>query len=184
MGGPKRVTLGGYVYHVLNRANGRLRIFKKKEDFAAFEAMLAEGIERVAMRTLRLLHHEQPLAYAALATGGCRCVRLYAMDYAYAHPAIPRLARHGRHRASLSGATEEFPHPGRRALPDGAALHRSQPLACRDSRSAGRLLLVQFRRPQGIGETFRPKRRPAAYSPNLDATGRPQAGRCRPGRNQ
>ncbi len=50
MGRPKRVTLGGYVYHVLNRANGRLRIFKKKEDFAAFEAILAEGMERVDMR--------------------------------------------------------------------------------------------------------------------------------------
>ena len=47
---PKRVTLGGYVYHALNRANGWLRIFKKKEDFAAFEAILAEGIERVDMR--------------------------------------------------------------------------------------------------------------------------------------
>ena len=50
MGRPKRITLGGYVYHVLNRANGRLRIFKKKEDFAAFEAILAEGMERVDMR--------------------------------------------------------------------------------------------------------------------------------------
>ena len=46
MGRPKRITLGGYVYHVLNRANGRLRIFKKKEDFAAFEAILAEGMRR------------------------------------------------------------------------------------------------------------------------------------------
>jgi len=50
MGRPKRITLGGYVYHVLNRANGRVRIFKKKEDFAAFETILAEGIERVDMR--------------------------------------------------------------------------------------------------------------------------------------
>ena len=47
---PNRVTLGGYVYHVLNRANGRLRIFKKQGDFLAFEQILAEGIERFAMR--------------------------------------------------------------------------------------------------------------------------------------
>jgi len=58
MGRPKRITLGGYVYHVLSRANGRLRISKKKEDFAAFETILAEGIERVDMRTLRLLHYD------------------------------------------------------------------------------------------------------------------------------
>ena len=46
----KRKTLGGYFYHVLNRANGRLRIFKKRGDFEAFEKILAEGQERVGMR--------------------------------------------------------------------------------------------------------------------------------------
>ena len=50
MGRPKRIAAGGYVYHVINRANGRLRIFRKKSDFAAFEAILAEGIERSDMR--------------------------------------------------------------------------------------------------------------------------------------
>jgi len=46
----KRKCPGGYVYHVLNRSNGRLRIFKKPEDFAAFERILAEGIERFSIR--------------------------------------------------------------------------------------------------------------------------------------
>jgi putative transposase len=41
---------GGFVYHVLNRSNGRLRIFRKEEDFMAFERILAEGIERFAIR--------------------------------------------------------------------------------------------------------------------------------------
>lgn len=50
MARPQRVTLGGYVYPVLNRANGRLRVFRKPGDFLAFEQILAEGIERVAMR--------------------------------------------------------------------------------------------------------------------------------------
>ena len=47
---PKRKCAGGVVYHVLNRANGRLRIFKKPADFEAFERILAEGLERVPMR--------------------------------------------------------------------------------------------------------------------------------------
>ncbi len=42
--------MGGYVYHVLNRANGRLRIFRKDGDFLAFEQILAEGIARYSMR--------------------------------------------------------------------------------------------------------------------------------------
>ena len=46
----KRVTLGGYVYHVLNRANGRLRIFRKYDDFLAFEQILNEVIEQFGMR--------------------------------------------------------------------------------------------------------------------------------------
>ena len=31
---------GGLIYHVLNRANGRLRLFKKEEDFLAFERVM------------------------------------------------------------------------------------------------------------------------------------------------
>ena len=50
MAKPKRIDIGGYVYHVMNRANGRLRIFKTPKDFEAFERILAEGLERVEMR--------------------------------------------------------------------------------------------------------------------------------------
>jgi len=46
----KRIIKGGIAYHVLNRANGRLKIFKKDQDFIAFENILAEGIERFGMR--------------------------------------------------------------------------------------------------------------------------------------
>ncbi len=46
----KRVTLGGYVYHVLNRANGRLRIFRKHDDFLAFEQVMAGAIEQFDIR--------------------------------------------------------------------------------------------------------------------------------------
>jgi putative transposase len=47
---PKRIALGGYVYHVFNRANGRLRIFRKEDDFLAFEKILADGSTLFAMR--------------------------------------------------------------------------------------------------------------------------------------
>ena len=50
MGRAKRIDKGGIVYHVINRANGRLRIFKKRADFEAFERILAEGIERFDIR--------------------------------------------------------------------------------------------------------------------------------------
>ena len=46
----KRIAKGNLVYHVLNRANGRLKIFKKPADFAAFEKILAEALDRFDMR--------------------------------------------------------------------------------------------------------------------------------------
>ena len=52
MGRANRVALGGYVYHVLNRANGRLTIFRKEADYAAFESILEEAVERFEMRLL------------------------------------------------------------------------------------------------------------------------------------
>ena len=47
-----RQTPGGLVYHVLNRSNGKLRLFKKPEDFIAFEQVLKEACERIPMRVL------------------------------------------------------------------------------------------------------------------------------------
>jgi putative transposase len=47
-----RSLVGGYAYHVLNRANGRLRLFKKEADFAAFEEVLSEAQARLPLRIL------------------------------------------------------------------------------------------------------------------------------------
>jgi putative transposase len=53
MGRALRVAPGGYVYHVLNRANGRSRIFQKNGDYEAFERILEESLEHVpGMRLL------------------------------------------------------------------------------------------------------------------------------------
>jgi len=46
----RRIIKANYVYHVLNRANGRLRIFKKEADFEAFKNILAEAVERFKIR--------------------------------------------------------------------------------------------------------------------------------------
>ena len=52
MGRPLRAAEAGYVYHVLNRANGRMPIFEKDEDYQAFERVLAEAVERTKTRLL------------------------------------------------------------------------------------------------------------------------------------
>lgn len=52
MGRPARTAPGGYVYHALNRANGKRRIFDHDGDYRAFEAILAEAQARVPTRIL------------------------------------------------------------------------------------------------------------------------------------
>jgi len=52
MGRPHRAAEGGYVYHVLNRANARMTIFDKDGDYAAFEQVLVEAVERTETRLL------------------------------------------------------------------------------------------------------------------------------------
>ena len=52
MGRPLRTALGGLVYHVLNRANGRQVLFNDAGDYAGFERVLHEAQQRIAMRLL------------------------------------------------------------------------------------------------------------------------------------
>lgn len=47
-----RVDVGGEVYHIINRANGRLQIFDKDEDYQLFEQLLLETKEVTDMRIL------------------------------------------------------------------------------------------------------------------------------------
>lgn len=48
----RRIATGGFVFHVLNRAVARSRIFRKAADYAAFEKILNEAQAHVAMRLL------------------------------------------------------------------------------------------------------------------------------------
>jgi putative transposase len=52
MARPLRIAPGGFIYHVLNRANGRVNIFDKSADYLAFERILAEVQARLPMRIL------------------------------------------------------------------------------------------------------------------------------------
>ena len=51
---PRRLrrALGGVVYHVINRGCGKMRLFGKPGDYAAFERLLTESRERLPMRIL------------------------------------------------------------------------------------------------------------------------------------
>jgi putative transposase len=52
MGRALRTAVGGFAYHVINRANARMQIFDKPMDYDAFEQILVEAVRRVKMRLL------------------------------------------------------------------------------------------------------------------------------------
>jgi putative transposase len=47
-----RSIIGGLVYHVLNRGNGRLTLFRKEADYEAFFRVLEEAQQRLPLRIL------------------------------------------------------------------------------------------------------------------------------------
>lgn len=47
-----RVDVGGEIYHVINRANGRMQIFDTKDDYLLFEELLREAKALTDMRIL------------------------------------------------------------------------------------------------------------------------------------
>lgn len=47
-----RALVGGLVYHVLNRANGRVTLFRKPADYDAFERVLEEACQRYPLPIL------------------------------------------------------------------------------------------------------------------------------------
>ena len=48
----QRTDVGGYVYHILNRANARVRIFDNNKDYQLFEDIPEEAVEKFTMRLL------------------------------------------------------------------------------------------------------------------------------------
>jgi putative transposase len=52
MGRPHRAAEGGYVYHVLNRANARIAIFDDDGDYESFEKILGQAVARFETRLL------------------------------------------------------------------------------------------------------------------------------------
>jgi len=52
MGRPLRTDVGGYVYHILNRANARSTIFNTDKEYVEFENIIFEAVERFSMRLI------------------------------------------------------------------------------------------------------------------------------------
>ncbi|WP_168566114.1 transposase [Crateriforma spongiae] len=68
---PPRADEAGGLYHALNRANMRAEIFKKPEDYEAFERILAEGLElcEIELYSYQLMPNHYHLVLRPLVDG-------------------------------------------------------------------------------------------------------------------
>ncbi len=93
----RRVAPGGFVYHVVNRAAGRLDLFESSSDFAAFEHLLRDVLTRTGMRILAyclMRNHWHlllwPVADGDLITFMHRLTATHARRWVLAHDAVGR----------------------------------------------------------------------------------------------
>src|SRR5437660_2892971 len=100
-----RAAPGGQVYHVLNRGNGRKRLFHEAADYAAFEDLLFEVAETVPARILAwcLMPNHWHLVLWPRA-GGRAALELHAAADDRPRPPAPRPLPHVGRRAPVPGA--------------------------------------------------------------------------------
>ncbi len=61
----ERVDVGDHVYHVINRANGKHKIFEDAATYKEYETILQDGIEKFAMLMLATSPVSLPRGYRA-----------------------------------------------------------------------------------------------------------------------
>ena len=66
-----RASRGGFVYHVLNRGNGRSDVFHKDDDSAAFVNLMREAHEKVPMRLIGYRLNDKPVPPVDVAASRC-----------------------------------------------------------------------------------------------------------------
>jgi putative transposase len=92
-----RIAPGGFSYHVVNRAAGRLTLFESASDFAAFERLLRDVLIETGMRILAyclMRNHWHlllwPIADGDLTTFMHRLTSTHARRWVLAHDAVGR----------------------------------------------------------------------------------------------
>ena len=150
MGRAKRADDGGMVFHVLHRANARATIFEKPEDYAAFERVLQQALDRVDLRVLPyclLPNHWHwvlwPRRDGDLSKFMGWLTLTHTQRWHAHHHTVGTGHLYRRHRASLSRTLPVVPRTTRRALPDGLPVRGAKWLAGQSRALCGRVEVEQ-----------------------------------------
>ena len=125
-----RAIEAGMIYHVLNRGNGRMRLFHKPGDYEAFEQVLAEGLERYPVELFTYCVMPNHWHLVVRPQDGRGLGTLAGLGGRDARAATSRALSSPRRRASLPRSIQEL---SRRR---GRTLSRLVPLRRGESRCA------------------------------------------------
>jgi REP element-mobilizing transposase RayT len=101
--GARRAAEDGLIYHVLNRANARTRIFEDAADYEAFLWILDEARKRWATRPLACCPMPNHWHLVLWPVEDAELSRYAGWPYAHAHPAVARASPHDRQQLQSSG---------------------------------------------------------------------------------
>ena len=135
MGRPPRDARGGMVYHVLNRANARMTIFEKPEDYQAFETVLQEAVDRFEMRLLAYCLLPKSLAPGRLAEKRQGSFPLHRLADPHPYAAVARAPSQRWDRSRLSGPFQVVSRPEGRILCNCLPLCGAKCPACKTGRA-------------------------------------------------
>ncbi len=106
-----RVAPGGYVYHVVSRARGKLRLFRKEADFLTFYDVLVQAHCAASHPNPGLVRHAQPLALCRLASPGWRAFAVLRLPRPHPRRALADRTPGRRHGSRLPKSIQELHDP-------------------------------------------------------------------------
>ena len=184
MGRTHRAAQGGYVYHVLNRANARMRIFDDDPDYIAFEKVLAEAVERTETRLLAyclMPNHWHLLVWPRKDGELSRFVGWLTLTHtqrwhAHRHSSGSGHVYQGRFKSFPVQEDEHFYTVARYVERNGLRAN----LGAEPNSGSGPAFFVGSATPRKTANSWRRGRSPARPTGSITSTGPRQKRNCRP----
>ena len=119
MGRSPRADEAGGIYHALNRGNAKSSIFFKEQDYAAFDRIVSEALEKFPVHLIayQWMNNHWHMVLSPDEDGGMgRFLRWITLTHAYPYSALPRSPQNNWLWPRLPRPVQEFSRARRCSL--------------------------------------------------------------------
>lgn len=131
------------VYHVLNRAVRRALLFQTPADYAAFEQVLLQALQRVPLRLLAYCAMPNHWHLVVWPTDRRRAVSVHALADVHPRATLALFPRHSGHWSSLPGTIQGNPCGIRPSSSPRLSIRRAKSSSRGSCATSGGLALVK-----------------------------------------